>query len=80
MGLAHQGAEGFVAAQTTRALDEIHQKNSLIKLTAGSDFVVSEEKDFGAWVRAEHLCIAPHRTLFTDEFVAHRALMQPQYF
>jgi hypothetical protein len=40
---------------------------------------VTEEEDFDALVRAEHLRVAPHRALVTDELEAHGALVQPQY-
>jgi hypothetical protein len=39
---------------------------------------VTEEEDFDAMVRAEHLRVAPHRALVTDELEAHGALVQPQ--
>jgi hypothetical protein len=39
---------------------------------------VSEEEDFDALFRAEHLCVAPHRALVADELEAYGALVQPQ--
>jgi len=60
-------------------LDEIHEKNSLMIIATGSLFV-SEEEDFDAMLRAEHLRVTPHRALLTDELEADGALVQPQDF
>jgi hypothetical protein len=59
-------------------LDKIHEEDSLMNFATRSLFV-SEEEDFDALWRAEHLRVAPHRALVTDELEAHGALMQPQY-
>jgi hypothetical protein len=46
---------------------------------ATRSFFVTEKEDFGALWRAEHLRVAPHRALVTDELEADGALVQPQY-
>jgi hypothetical protein len=49
-----------------------------MNMAIGSIFF-TEEEDFDALGRAEHLRVAPHRALVTDELEAHGALVQPQY-